>query len=140
MPPATTASGAGECGQTRSSDQQQDQRRHPDCQRDDGGLRKVLDEAQHVAEEALLRYVDAEQLRHLIEHDHETDAGLEAGQDRHRDEVRDEPETKHRSHDQQDPRQGGERRRRRDQPRRGLRPGRPAQAGRRRGSPGSSSS
>ena len=40
----------------------------------------MLDEAKHVAEKALFRYVDAEELRHLIKHDHQTDAGLEAGQ------------------------------------------------------------
>ena len=42
----------------------------------------MLDEAKHVAEEALFRHVDAEELRHLIKHDHETNAGLKADQDR----------------------------------------------------------
>ena len=107
-------------------DQQQDQRHHADDQRDDGGIRKVPDEAQNVAEKAFLGYVNAEQLRHLIEHDHQPDPGLEAGQHRHRDEVRDETEAKHRSHDEQATGQRRKRRRRGDQPRRGLRPEQPA--------------
>ena len=74
-----------------------DQGHRPDRQRDERRLGKMLDQAQHVAEEALFRDVDAEQLRHLIEHDHQADAGLEAGQDRRRNQVRDEPEAKRRS-------------------------------------------
>ena len=59
--------------------------------------------------------VHAEQLRHLIEHDHEADAGLEAGQDGRRNEIGDEPEAKHGGRDQQASGQRGERRSRRDQ-------------------------
>ena len=43
-----------------------------------------------VGEEALLGDVDAQQLGHLVEHDHEADAGLEAGQHRRGNEVGDE--------------------------------------------------
>ena len=78
--------------------QEQHQGSHnAECQSDERGLGKMLREAQHVAEEALFRDVDAEQLRHLIEHDHQTNAGLEAGQHRRRNEVRNEPKPKDRS-------------------------------------------
>ena len=57
--------------------------RRPDGQRE-ARLRQMLHEAQEVAEKALLGDVDAEQLRHLVEHDHQADARLEAGEHRRR--------------------------------------------------------
>ena len=60
----------------------------------------MLRDRQHVAEEAFLRDVDAQQLRHLIEHDHEPDPRLETGQDRRGDEVRDEAQPQRGGEDQ----------------------------------------
>jgi hypothetical protein len=42
---------------------------------------EMLNEGQNVVKEVLLRYVQAEQLRYLIEHDNEPNAGLEPSQD-----------------------------------------------------------
>jgi hypothetical protein len=53
----------------------------------------MLDNAQQVLEEAVLGDVDAEELGHLVEHDHETDAGLESGEHRGGNEVGNESET-----------------------------------------------
>jgi hypothetical protein len=51
----------------------------------------VLRDAKEVAEEALLRDVDSQELRQLIQHDHETDPRFEACQDRRGNEVGDKP-------------------------------------------------
>ena len=101
MPPPTATSGAGECGHSRSIADQHDEasRRRPPASPARSRERAARRSA--VGEEALLGDVDAEQLRHLIEHDHQPDAGLEAGQDRRRDEVGDEPETQQPRRDQQ---------------------------------------
>ena len=53
--------------------------------------------------------MDAEQLGHLVEQDHQADPGLEPGQHRRRDEVRDEAELEHRGQDQDRADQGGQR-------------------------------
>ena len=76
------------------------------------GLGQMLDYAVEVAEEAGLVDVDAEQLRHLVEHDHQADSRLEAGEHRHRDEVRHETQPEHPSEqkhgaDEQRQRRGG---------------------------------
>ena len=78
--------------------QREDQREHRDGhqERRDGRGRKLLDDGQHVAEESGLRDVNAEQLRNLIHHDDQADAGFEPGQHRLGDEVGDEAETKRR--------------------------------------------
>ena len=52
----------------------------------------MLHEADQALTDVALRDVDAEQLRNLIDDDHDRDAGLEAGQHRRRDEVGEEPE------------------------------------------------
>ncbi|MCY1298048.1 hypothetical protein D9M70_475120 [compost metagenome] len=57
-------------------------------------------DAQDIPEEAFLGEVKAKQLRHLVEHDDEADAGLEADQDRRGDEVGDEAEAEKRSQDE----------------------------------------
>jgi hypothetical protein len=61
----------------------------------------VLRDAQDITEESRLLDVNAEQLRQLVQHDHEPDAGLEAGQHRRGDEVRDEAEAQHGSQHQE---------------------------------------
>ena len=71
-----------------------------------------------VGEEALLGDVDAEELRHLVEHDHEADAGLEAGQHRRGDEVGDEAQAQQPRQHQHRADQRGQRGRRRDELRR----------------------
>ena len=50
----------GECGQTRSSDQEQHQGSRPDASVTREVSGRCCDEAQHVAEEALLRDVEPE--------------------------------------------------------------------------------
>ena len=72
-----------------------------------------------VADPADLVVVDAQQLRRLVEHDHEPDARLEAGEHRLRDEVGDEAEPQQAREQQDRARQQREGRGRRDE-RRGL--------------------
>ena len=69
---------------------EQPQQHHGQDQRGYRGLRHLLREDDQIAEEAGLREMDAQQLRELIHHDHEADAGLEAGEHRVGDEVGDE--------------------------------------------------
>ena len=92
MPPPTATSGAGECGQMRSMPTSTANVASGHRQRQQRGLGQVLHDADEVGEEALLGDVDAEQLGHLVEHDHQADAGLEAGQHRRGDEIGDEAE------------------------------------------------
>ena len=58
------------------------ERRRSHGQRHERSVGQVLRDAEQVAEEALLVDVDAEQFRHLVEHDHQADASLEPGQHR----------------------------------------------------------
>ena len=95
--------------------QQRDQCRGGNGQSEHRRVRHVLRHAQDIAKEAFLGNVHAEQLRHLIEHDHKADAGFEAGQDGRRDEIGDEPKPQHGGRDQEGPGQRGERRSCRDQ-------------------------
>ena len=85
MPPPTATSGAGECGhRALHADQHERTSRRPpraSISEVSGTCCTTLSE---VAEEALLGDVDSQQLRHLVQHDHEADAGLEAGQHRRR--------------------------------------------------------
>ena len=57
---------------------QHSQRRHGDRQRRQRGLGKVVHQLENVAEKGLLRDMDPEQLRRLVQQDHQADAGLEA--------------------------------------------------------------
>jgi hypothetical protein len=75
--------------------EQHDQRRGRNGQGERGGVGQVLYQAQHVVEEALLGNVQAEEFRHLVEHDHQADARLETGQHRRGDEVGDETQAQH---------------------------------------------
>jgi hypothetical protein len=59
---------------------QHDERRSGHRQGDQGGLGQLIRDAEQVAEESLLRNVDAQELRHLVEHDHQADPRLEARQ------------------------------------------------------------
>ena len=95
--------------------QQSKQRGDGNCQREQRCIRQMVHDTQDIAEETLLRDMHAEQLRHLIEHDHQSDAGLEAGQDRRRDEVGDEADAKRRGRDEENAGERGERRSRSDQ-------------------------
>ena len=115
IPALTTTSGAGEWGQSRSIANSASIAAMAMARVSSDVFGQMVRHAQNVAEEAFLRDVHAEQLRHLIEHDHEADAGLEAGQNGRRNEIGDEPEAKHGGRDQQGPGQRGERRSRRDQ-------------------------
>ena len=75
-------------------------------------------DAQEVAEEALLRDVDSQELRHLVEHDHEADPRFEARQHRRGNEVGDKPQTHQPRQQQHRADQRGQRGRRRDELRR----------------------
>ena len=92
IPPPTATSGAGEWGQRRSMPIRTSSVAAGHGERDPRGLGDVAGHAEDVAEEPLLGDVDPEELRHLVEHDHEADAGLEAREHRRGDEVGDEPE------------------------------------------------
>ena len=78
----------------------------------------MLHDAEEVEEEALLRDVDAQELRHLVQHDHEADARFEAGQHRRGNEVGDESQTHQPRQQQHRADQRGQRGRRRDELRR----------------------
>ena len=91
------------------------ERRHRHGQRDQRGFGNVLRDAQDVGKEALLGDVDAQELGHLVEHDHEADPGLEAGQDRRGNEVGDEPQPQQAASEQHRADQRGQRGRRRDE-------------------------
>ena len=93
MPPATATSGAGECGHSRSIaiSTAKVARATASVIVEVSGM--WCDDADGIEEEAVLRDVDAQQLRHLVEHDHQPDAGLESGKHRRRDEVGDEAES-----------------------------------------------
>ena len=82
IPAPTTNSGAGECGLIRSmaSSPNSATTAMANVISDVSGT--MMHHAQDVPEKALLGDVDAEQLRDLIEHDDQPDAGLEAGQHR----------------------------------------------------------
>ncbi len=71
--------------------------------------------AAEITEEAGLRDVHPEQLRDLVDDDHEPDAGLEAREHRVGDEVGDKPQSEHRRENEQDADQHGERCRRGDE-------------------------
>ena len=72
-----------------------------------------MHDAEEVAEEALLGDVDSQELRHLVQHDHETDARFETCQDRRGNEVGDKPQTHQPRHQQHRTDQRGEGGRRR---------------------------
>ena len=93
MPPPTATSGAGECGHRRSMPTSTTSVAAATASVSNEVSGRCCSDAEQVGEEALLGDVDAEQLGHLVEHDHEADAGLEAGQHRRGDEVGDEAET-----------------------------------------------
>jgi hypothetical protein len=85
------------------------QRQH---QSGDGRLRHVLEDGKEVAKEPGLLDMDAEQLRDLIDHDHQPDPRLETSQHRLGDEVGDKAQPQHGRERQDDPdqhRQGGAR-------------------------------
>ena len=92
--------------------------REGDHQRDRRGFGHVVDDADGIEEEAVLGDVDAQQLGHLVEHDHQPDAGLESGKHRRRYEVGDEAESQEPRRDQRGADQQGQRRRRRHEARR----------------------
>ena len=78
--------------------------KRPDCERQGEGrcLRNVLNQAQHVAKEAFLRNMNAEQLGKLIEYDHQPYAGFETGKNGRRYEIGDKTEPEYRGSDQYD--------------------------------------
>ena len=80
MPPPTATSGAGACGHRRSMPISTSSVAAATASVMQRRLGHVMRDAEQVAEEALLRDVDAEQLRHLVQHDHEPDPRLEARQ------------------------------------------------------------
>ena len=90
MAPPTATRGAGECGQRRSMP--------ISTANVAAATASVISEVsgmccarlREVDEEPVLGEVDSQQLRHLIQHDHEADARLEAGQHRRGNEVGDE--------------------------------------------------
>ena len=78
----------------------------------------MLRNAEKVVEEALLRDVDSQELRHLVQHDHETDPRFEACQDRRGNEVGDKSQAHQPRQEQHRADQRGECGRRRDELRR----------------------
>ena len=78
----------------------------------------MLHDAEEVVEEALLGDVDAQELRHLVQHDHESDPRLEAGQHRRGNEVGDESQAHQPRQEQHRADQRGQGGRRRDKLRR----------------------
>ena len=82
MAPATATSGAGECGRSRSRPIKIAKVAAATRQRDQRRVGKMLHDREQIAEETRLGDVDAQELRHLVEDDHEADARLEAGQHR----------------------------------------------------------
>ncbi len=71
---------------------QQRDHREPDRERGGGRLGQAPEQSEEILEERALREMHAEQLRHLIEHDHDADAGFEPGQHGLRDERGEKPE------------------------------------------------
>ena len=118
MPPPTATSGAGECGHRRSIPISTSERCGGHRERHQRGLRNVLHDAEEIDEEPLLRDVDAQEFRHLVQHDHESDPGLEARQHRRGNEVGDESQTHQSRQNQHGADQHGEGGRRRDKLRR----------------------
>ena len=90
---------------------EQPQQRDGQEQRRYRRLRQLLRQRDQVAEEAGLREVDAQQLRELVDDDHEADARLEAGEHRVGDEGGDESQAEERRQPEQDPDQHRQRRR-----------------------------
>ena len=90
------------------------ERRRRHGQRHERSLGHVLREAQDIAEESVLVDVQSEELRQLIEDDHEPDARLEPGEHRRGNEVGDETEAQQPRQQQHDADQGRQRRRGRE--------------------------
>ena len=101
-PTPTAISGAGSFGANCSTTIKRPAVTDRDEQRQQRRVRHVRDDRQQILEKRVLRKMDAEQLRDLIDDDHDRDAGLEADQHRLGDEVRDEAQPEHRGRDEQD--------------------------------------
>jgi hypothetical protein len=79
---------------------------------------REVSEAQYIAKEAVLLDVQAEELRQLVEHDHEPDPRLESGEHRRRNEVGNESQPQQARQQQHGADECAERRRRREKSRR----------------------
>jgi hypothetical protein len=88
------------------------ERRESHRQRQQGSVGNVMRDIEKVDEEPLLGDVDSEELRHLIQHDHEADPRLETCEHRRGNEVGDKPETQQPRQEQHRTDQHGQRRRR----------------------------
>ena len=66
---------------------QNDERRRGNGERRPGRFGDMVNDAQEIGEEAVLVDMDSEQLRHLVQHDHEPYARLEPDQDGFADET-----------------------------------------------------
>ena len=93
---------SGQAG--REAFQAEQERHHRDAERkrNCGRLGQTPEQSDEILEERALREMHAEQLRYLIEHDHDADAGLEAGQHRLRDERGEESEAQDGGEHEQD--------------------------------------
>ena len=76
----------------------------------------MLGDADNVEKKALFIDVDAQQFRHLIQHDHQADARLEASEHRGGNEIGDKPQPQQPGQDQHDAGQRRQRGRCRQQP------------------------
>ena len=102
MPAATVDERRGHA--RHESFQAEEQRDHRETQRERGGgrLGQALEQREQILQERALREMHAEQLRHLIEHDHDADAGFEARQHGLRDEIGEKTHAQHGSQHEQD--------------------------------------